>query len=67
MHWRIAELCGHGATGLHTPPRRPVPQIKMLEWKKTYECTNAKCKYQFQVIADVERDNIIEMPVRAWL
>lgn len=38
-------------------------QIKMLEWKKTYECTNSKCKFQFQVIADVERDNIIEMPV----
>ena len=38
-------------------------QIKMLEWKKTYECTNMKCHFQFQVIADVERDNIIEMPV----
>ena len=36
----------------------------MLEWKKTFECCNPKCKHQFQVVADVERDNIIEMPVR---
>jgi hypothetical protein len=42
-----------------------VTQIKMLEWKKTFECNNAKCRFQFQVVADVERDNIIEMPVGA--
>jgi hypothetical protein len=39
----------------------------MLEWKKTYECASVKCKFRFQVIADVERDNIIEMPVSCCL
>ena len=35
----------------------------MLEWKKTFRCTNPKCEHEFVLVADVERDNIIEMPV----
>lgn len=36
--------------------------VKMLEAVQVYECTNPKCKYTFDVIAQIENDNVLEPP-----
>ena len=45
-----------------------VVQVKMLESQREYECANPKCNFRFKVYADIEQDNMIEMPVRlVWV
>lgn len=38
-------------------------QVKMLEAEREYECTNPRCQFHFKVVASLEQDNTMEMPV----
>ena len=37
-------------------------QIRMVERRKFFQCSNAKCGWQFAVNIEVEQDNTLDMP-----